>query len=57
MEQKRLNHLAVLHLNKHYVDTVDIEAIVDTWRSSVAQRMNALCSTAELKVLKAEKKN
>ena len=56
MKQKRLNHIAVLHLHKQYVDTIDIEAIVDTWRS-VAQRMNAVCSTRELKSWKAEKKN
>ena len=56
MKLKRLNHIAVLHLHKQYVDTIDIEAIVDTWRS-VAQRMNAVCSTTELKSWKPEKQN
>ena len=57
MKQKRLNHLAVLHLHKRYVYIIDIEGIVDRWKNDVAQRTNAVCSTKELMAWKAEKRN
>ena len=42
MGQARLNHLAVVASHKEVTDDLDLEELVDSWRSSIAARENAV---------------
>ena len=42
MGQARLNHLAMVASHKEVTDDLDLEELVDSWRSSIAARENAV---------------
>ena len=47
MTQKRLNHISIFLNHKQYVDELDIEELVDEWRSVSTIRQNSVASSYE----------
>ena len=49
MTQKRLNHLALLHNHKQYVDGLDVDELIDEWRKVSTTRHNAVAPSEEVR--------
>ena len=48
MTQKRLNYLALISSHKDIADALELDDVVDEWRTGVTVRENAVCSRAEI---------
>ena len=49
MTHKILNHLALLHNHKQYVDGLDVDELIDEWRKVSITRHNAVASSEEVR--------